>query len=338
MKHTILRCAAGLLIAAALLPTAFAADPLELTQPNGAPAKSQTLWGEEEQGSGANSARQGGASGADFVTTSYPTSVTRSEDGAEIHKVYDLSPEQDPAGIPRSDFEQDGFHYTLTDLLQQELPEHESRQHTETVSLESKSKDMESVLALLPQEKEFVTEDGLSGTLALQLDTVQVEAAGYGSSTRQVSATRSYPNLASQDTANIPKSIEEDGRTLTLQNIDWRTDNTTGMSGYAIGDRYTAVATYTGTATSSYVTGYTVTADYTGTVSRIALNRVRYVAIFEGEPLEPTAPMEESGDGLAQFNWAAILLPLGVVFAVGGVIGACLFVKRRRESKEEDTE
>ena len=290
MKRTILRCAAGLLIAAALLPTALAAEPF--------PAVTE-------------------------VQVCYPTSVTRSEDGTEIRKVYDLSPEQDPAGIPRSDFEQDGFHYTLTDLLQQELPEHESRQHTETVSLESKSKDMESILTLLPQEKEFVTEDGLSGTLSLQLDTVQVAAAGYGSSTRQVSATRSYPNLASQDTASIPKSIEEDGRTLTLQNIDWRTDNTTGMSGYA---------------TSSYVTGYTVTADYTGTVSRIALNRVRYVAIFEGEPLEPAVPMEEPGDGLAQFNWAAILLPLGVVFAVGGVIGACLFVKRRREFKEEDTE
>ncbi|MFQ7451085.1 MAG: hypothetical protein ACLRNQ_06245 [Flavonifractor plautii] len=97
------------------------------------------------------------------------------------------------------------------------------------MSLESKYKDMESVLALLPQEKEFVTEDGLSGTLALQLDTVQVEAAGYGGSTREVSATRSYPNLASQDTANIPKSIEEDGRTLTLQSIDWRTDNTANV-------------------------------------------------------------------------------------------------------------
>ena len=181
MKRTILRCAAGLLIAAALLPTALAAEPF--------PAVTE-------------------------VQVCYPTSVTRSEDGTEIRKVYDLSPEQDPAGIPRSDFEQDGFHYTLTDLLQQELPEHESRPHTETVSLESKSKDMESVLALLPQEKEFVTEDGLSGTLSLQLDTVQVEAAGYGSSTREVSATRSYPNLASQDTASIPKSIEEDGRRL----------------------------------------------------------------------------------------------------------------------------
>ena len=134
----------------------------------------------------------------------YPTAVTQSEDGTELRKMYDLGPEDDPAGIPRSDFEQDGFHYTLVDVLKQELPKQESRQHTETVSLESKSKDMESVLALLPPEKEFITEDGLSGTLSLQLETVNVEAAGYGTSTREVSATRSYPNLANQDTANIP--------------------------------------------------------------------------------------------------------------------------------------
>ena len=38
----------------------------------------------------------------------YPTSVTRSEDGTEIRKAYDLGPDEDPAGIPRSDFEQEG--------------------------------------------------------------------------------------------------------------------------------------------------------------------------------------------------------------------------------------
>ena len=81
----------------------------------------------------------------------YPTAVTRSEDGGEIRKMYDLGPEDDPAGIPRSDFEQEGFHYTLTDLLKQELPANESRQHTETVSVPSQSKDMGAVLALLPQ-------------------------------------------------------------------------------------------------------------------------------------------------------------------------------------------
>ena len=277
------------------------------------------------------------AAAAETVAVCYPTSITRSEDGGEIRKIYDLSPTDDPAGIPRSDFEQDGFRYTLTDLLKQELPEYEERQHTETVSLESKSKDMASVLALLPQEREFITDDGLTGTLTLQLDTVQVEVAGYGSSTKEVQATRSYPNLAGQDTQYIPKNIEDNGRTLTLQSIDWQTDNTASTDGYALGDRFTAVATYTGSATSSYVKGYTVTADYTGTVSRIALNKTRYVAIFEGTAIVPVEPAVELPDVLEapkQFNWAYVLVPLGVVAAAGGGVGIALFLKRRRESDE----
>lgn len=278
-------------------------------------------------------------------TVCYPTSVTRSEDGVQIRKVYDLGPEEDPAGISRSDFEQEGFYYTLTDLLKQEAPEREERFHTETVTLDSKSKDMESVLALLPAQKEFTTEDGLTGTLSLKLDTVQVNVAGYGSSTRAVSATRSYPNLAGQDTSYIPKTITDSGRTLELASIDWQTDNTANEDGYAVGDRYTAIATYTGSATSSYVKGYVVTADYSGTVSRIALNKVRYVAIFEGVPLvptepdptpEPTADVQEPAP--VQFHWGYVLAPLGVVAAIGGGIGAALYIKKRREDGYENEE
>ena len=273
---------------------------------------------------------------ADPAQVCYPSSVTQNEDGTEIRKFYDLSPEDDPTGIPRSDFEQDGYHYTLVDLLKQELPEHESRQHTETVTLESKNKDMASVLALLPQEKEFITDDGLSGTLTLRLDTVQVDVSGYGSSTRQVSATRSYPNLAGQDTQYIPKTIQDGGRTLTLQDVIWQTDNTGSLDGYALGDRYTAVATYTGSATSSYVKGYTVSADYTGTVSRIALNKTRYVAIFEGTPLQPVEPAADTANTAASaFHWAYVLVPLGVIAAAGGGIGIALFLKRRGELAED---
>jgi len=223
-------------------------------------------------------------------TVCYPTAIDVRDEGAEIRKIYDLSPEADPAGIPRADFEHAGFSYTFVDLLKQELPEYEERTHTESVTLNSKKKDMESVMSLLPEQKEFVTDDGLSGILNLQLDTVQVETAGYGKSTKQVSVTRNYPNLVSQDTENIPKSIDDGGKTLTLSDIKWQTDNTANVTGYAMGDRYTAVATYTGTATSTYVKGYTVTAEYTGTVSRIALNRVRYVAIFEGMSILDDVP------------------------------------------------
>ena len=274
---------------------------------------------------------------ADTSSVCYPTSVTRSEDGTEIRKVYDLGPEEDPAGISRSDFQQDGVRYTLVDLLKQELPENESRQHVETVTLESKNKDMASVLELLPQQREFVTDDGLSGTLTLQLDTVQVDVSGYGSSTRAVNVTRSYPNLAGQDTSYIPKTIQDGGRTLTLQDISWQTDNTASLDGYAMGDRFTAVATYSGSATSSYVKGYTVTANYAGTVSRIALNKTRYVAIFEGDgPTVDIIPTEADSAPDFQFKWAYLLVPLGVIALAGGGMGTALFLKRRHESGEEE--
>ena len=275
---------------------------------------------------------------ADTSSVCYPTSVTRSEDGTEIRKVYDLGPEEDPAGISRSDFQQDGVRYTLVDLLKQELPENESRQHVETVTLESKNKDMASVLELLPQQREFITDDGLSGTLTLQLDTVQVDVSGYGSSTKAVNVTRSYPNLAGQDTSYIPKTIQDGGRTLTLQDISWQTDNTASLDGYAMGDRFTAVATYSGSATSSYVKGYTVTANYAGTVSRIALNKTRYVAIFEGDgPTVDIIPTEADSAPGFQFKWAYMLVPLGVIALAGGGMGTALFLKQRHESGEEET-
>ena len=302
MKRMLSLCAAALCLTLALTPTALAAD-FEPAVPD--------------------------------AKVCYPTSIVRNDDGTELKKIYDLSPEDDPAGIPRSNFQQDGFQYNLTDLLKQELPENESRQHTEHVSIESAKKDMESVLALLPQEREFITDDGLMGTLTLKLDTVQVEPSGYGRSTKQLSVKRSYPNLAEQDTQDIPKSIEDNGRPLTLSDIQWQTDNTANMDGYAVADRYTAVATYTGSATSSYVKGYTVTADYTGTVSRIALNRVRYVAIFEGTPIQPAEPANVPSAASA-FRWSYVLVPLGIVAAAGAGVGGALLVKHRKENADEE--
>ena len=269
------------------------------------------------------------ADAAELPKVCYPTSIQCSEDKTELKKIYDLTPEADPKGIARSDFEKDGYHYTLVELLRQELPEDESREHTETVSLQSAKKDMESVLAILPQEKEFITEDGLMGTLTLRLDTVQVEPSGYGSSTKEISAKRSYPNLSEQDTQYIPKSIEDNGKPLTLSDIQWQTDNTANLDGYAVADCFTAVATYTGSATSSYVKSYTVTADYTGTVSHIALDRVRYVAIFEGKPIAPV--QSDNANGLS-FNWHYIGIPICAVAVVGAGIGVMLYMRRRKET------
>ena len=304
MKRMLSLCAAALCLTLALTPTALAAD-FEPAVPN--------------------------------AKVCYPTAIVRGDDGTELKKIYDLSPEDDPAGIPRSDFEQDGCHYTLIDLLKQELPANESRQHTETVSVNSKSKDMGAVLALLPQTKEFITEDGLAGVLSLKLDTVNVEVAGYGTATKEITTKRSYPNLAEQDTQYLPKTITENGKTLTLTDIQWQADNTANMDGYAVADRYTAVATYSGSATNSYIKGYTVTADYVGTVSRINLNKIRYVAIFEGTALEPDPADTPALDASVEqpeetpTGEKSAVLPVAVIVVtalLGG--GAFYMIKRRR--------
>ena len=293
----------------------------------------------------------------------YPVSVTRSPDGTEIRKVYELSPQDNPAGIPRSDFEQAGFHYTLLDLLKQEQPEYEEMEYTETVELESAEKEMEAVLALLPQEREFVTEDGFSGLLRLKLDTVRVEPGENEYYNWTASATRTYPGLAGQDTSQIPKSIQDRGYTLNLQDVQWSADSTAEVDGYQMGSTYTATASYSATVLGSKVKNYIVTADYTGTVSRTALNKVRYVAVFEGVNLNPDAtpdptpeltlpPVQEPvieppritmdpelsaiTQSTVAFNWMYVWIILGVIVLAGGGIGLALVLKRRRES--ENTE
>ena len=84
MKRMLSLCATALCLTLALTPTALAAD-FEPAVPD--------------------------------AKVCYPTAIVRNDDGTELKQIYDLSPEDDPAGIPRSNFQQDGFQYNLTDLL-----------------------------------------------------------------------------------------------------------------------------------------------------------------------------------------------------------------------------
>ena len=62
------------------------------------------------------------------------------------------------------------------------------------------------------------------------------------------------------------------------------------------------------------------------------------MAIFEGTPLEPILPTEDESTGPAQFNWLVIAVPFGIVALVGAGTGAALFMKRRHETTEEESE
>lgn len=251
----------------------------------------------------------------------YPVEVTEYLDGdsPRLAKTYLLTPVDDPAAIPTGDFEREGQTYTLLDMTRQDNVETETRDYVETITLESKSKDMDQIMPLLSATREVTTEDGYTGVLTLDTAGICVEASGYASATRTVTAARTYPNLSDADVSLIPKSVTENGRTLELSDVQWQ----------EAGGFFNASATYSGTASSRYATGYTVTADYTGEVTRTKSDTVTYTAIFSGQPIQ-VEPM--SGTDTTGWRWL-LTLPLGLCGA--GLAVLAIRLKKQHRTKKD---
>ena len=249
----------------------------------------------------------------------YPVEVVEYTEGdrPRLEKTYILTAGEDPAAIPTADFEREGRTYTLLDLPRRDQTESDAKLHTEAVAVESKSKDMDKILPLLPTTREVTTEDGYTGVLTLDTASVQVEAAGYSTSTRAVTAARTYPNLSDADVSLIPKSIEDGGRTLELANVQWQ----------EAGEFYTANATYTGTASSKYATGYTVTAEYSGEVSKTTNDTVTYAALFSANPTQ----MQTAAKSGMNWRWL-LVLPAGAA-AAGLFFGGKFLLKKHKSKK-----
>lgn len=257
--------------------------------------------------------------------TLYPAEVRTSEENGVIRleRVYYLSTRDDPSAIPTEDFDREGRHFVLLDVLKNDLSETDTMDYIETVTLESATKDVGEIIKVLEPEREIVTEDGYSGVLKPDYTTISVEAAGYKNNSWTVSATRTYPNLSDADTGLIPKTIEDGGRTLTLANVDWQEANTDYVDGTALAVHYTAVASYTGTATGRSVTGYTVTVDYKGEITKTSVDTVIYTAVFAAENVSHDAThFEQQGDAAKDETPSAVTEPEQRSTGAGGKVAA----------------
>ena len=229
----------------------------------------------------------------------YPAEVRESEENGvhRIEKVYVLSIRDDPAAIPTADFEREGRSYTLLDVIKNDQTETDTKDHIEVVTVNTNTKDMAAIIQQLEPALEVTTEDGYTGTLAPDYPGITVEADGYQTSSRTVTATRSYPNLSDADASLIPKTTQEGGRTLTLTDVQWQ----------EAGGFYNATATYSGTATGKYATGYTAIFASHGETRNVP------------GPQELSAPAAE--DGGRSMSKALLILPLAVLLGGAGFGG-----------------
>ena len=270
----------------------------------------------------------------------YPISVEEYTygplDELRIDKVYQLSLDDDPGGIPTEDFTRGGRLYYLLDMTKKDEVGVDTKTYVHTITQASDTNNMEAVLRQLDAELEVTTEDGYTGTLMPDYPGITVEAKGYKTSSRTVTATRSYPNLSDADTSLIPRTVQDGGRTLTLADVQWQ----------EAGGFYNATATYSGTASSKYATGYIATVEYKGEVTRTSCDTVLYTATFarQGEtqiktdpqptqtPAGPDGPEDSAGFDL---RWLIILPVLAAM--VGLAFGGRFlykYVKSKKEWKE----
>lgn len=215
--------------------------------------------------------------------------------------VYTLLPDQQPEDLIEQDFEYDGYLYAYSGMTKQEQTFNEEKLHTETITVNTGSKDLKDILAELKPTIEF--DDGTSqGILALDHETIKTEAAGYKTSSYTVTATKNFTGLASNDSSLIDPTAMKNGRTLSLSNITWSVESTALVGDTLVPATYSAVATYSGTASSTVATGYITTAEYTGKVTASGISSIKYTVTYIGTPIlveepdtEISAPMAIGG-------------------------------------------
>ena len=191
---------------------------------------SSTLYFAEEPISGADgevvtvTQNNGAYAATSHSVTEQPvlTNVEYTQEGGRnlIVKTYEVPVNFDVQKLPEADFQGGEMLYTHRDTVKiRDKQTEETKQASQMVSIdhEEKSGAMSKLQPMIDYEQ-----DGYSGQLLLQSDSITTVEAGYENYSYTVSDTREYPNLDRNDMAYIPKNAEKNGVSLSLTGVDWR--------------------------------------------------------------------------------------------------------------------
>ena len=267
------------------------------------------------------------------------TTIQNLNGSQQLIKTYTLPPGADPRQLVEEPFELEGWHYAFADIVKEENQVSDRKYHTETVTLETDTKDLGKILEQLAATLDY--DDGTySGVLNLDHTAIRIEAAGYTSQARNVSVTKTIGPLDRNDMSYVPATTVKDGVTRSLSGVDWQVIGTDLVGDDLAPASYQAVATYSGKSYHRVATGYITSANYVGEVSRNDVESVTYKVTYLGTESGSSTPVPERGSIRAAglpgkvFPYALGVLAAGTV----AVLGVLLFRSRRtlRQLQEED--
>lgn len=246
-------------------------------------------------------------------------------------KTYVLPPDADPDTLQEPSFEYDGFLYSWAYTTKEEQPYLETKTVTETVTVETSSKDLSAILAELAPSIAY-DKDGYTGELALDHTTLVTEAAGYTTKYSTVTDTKVISNLDRNDMSYVPATTTKNGKTLSLVDVEWQITGTDLVGEALVPSRYQAVATYSASSSYSAATGYVTTAEYTGEVTAEGIESVTYTVVYTGTEIVPAE--DNAGGFFGGVDGGSMLPLLGfllliLLLAALAALGVFLFRHRK---------
>ena len=244
---------------------------------------------------------------------------TSLEDGINmITKVFEVAPDVLPESLVEQNLVQDGEKFSLQEILREELPgSTETHEAEKTVIVSCESDKHEDIIPLLQKHLDY-DEDGFTGRLAPDMDSIVTEVESESSQPYTVRDTRTFLNLPRNDPAYIPKTVNKNGVALAIANIAW-----SGGSENDPSPMWSATASYAGTATGSKPDSYLVTVLYKGTVEKQIPGNMRYTLIYEAIPVPELPP---------GFDWTPALIITGIAIILAGLFVLILSLYRRRKA------
>jgi hypothetical protein len=216
--------------------------------------------------------------------------VCENRDGRQlIIKTFTLAPWDDPEPLIEDTFEREGYLYSHISIVKEEKPYEHRKLQSETVTIETASKDFSIILAEF--ETTIAFDDGVySGVLTLDHTSLETEATGYSRKKYTVSTTKTIEGLERNDPGLVPKTEEKDGATLSLQNIEWSVAGYASSGDELFASQYTAVATYSAVKSYNAADGYITAATYTGEVVSGGVEDIVYTVTYSGMPVYEPVP------------------------------------------------
>lgn len=260
----------------------------------------------------------------------------------QVIKTYTIAPGVDPQTLIEEPFVLEGYLYTFADIVKADNHVEDSKNHTETVTVETTKKDLDVILEQLAPTLAY--DDGAyAGTLALDHTSLRTEASGYTQKSYTVKDTKTIGPLDRNDMSYIPATTVKDGTTLKLSNVEWQVIGTDLVGEVLAPSSYQAIASYSTKAWYNAATGYVTTAEYVGEVTKSGIESVTYTLTYLGERYVPSAAghggdMLAAGGSLIIGIWPYALGGIGLTAAA--VLGVLLWRSRKqvRQLQEQEYE